>query len=68
MFYLEDEGASHDVGDDEAECQPDGDVSLGVVLGQILMKWSVFYEVQLKLKTQLWKHLDLQDRVTILLV
>ena len=38
IFYLEDERAPHDVGDDEAEGQPDGDVALGVVLGQVLRK------------------------------
>ena len=46
MFYLEDECAPHDVGDDEAEGQPDGDVALGVVFGQILIISNVFYEVQ----------------------
>ena len=38
IVYLEDECAPHDVGDDEAEGQPDGDVALGVVLGEVLRK------------------------------
>ena len=46
ILHLEDESTSHDVGDDEAECQPDGHVSLGVVLRQVLMKGSVFDEAQ----------------------
>ena len=35
--YLKDESSPHDVGDDEAQAEPDGDVLGGVVVHEVLV-------------------------------
>ena len=36
ILSLKDEGTAHDVGNDETQGQPDGNVPLGIVLSQVL--------------------------------